>query len=148
MFFHGNLDIISCGHSHDGNLRSSFIQAQPGGQGPTLVDLDLFVDLLGRFFSRLYGDFIAGFYQEAGDIDLAFVDVNMAMIYQLTSGPSRDGEPAFEDDVVEASFQKTEQGGAGVSFLFGGLGEVSAELAFEDAVITFYFLLFSQTYSV
>ena len=148
MFFHGNLDIISCGHGHDGNLRSSFIQGQPSRQGPSLVDLHLLVDLLGRFFSGLYGDFITTFDQEAGDIDLASVDVNMAMIYQLPCGPARDGKPAFEDDVVEASFQKTEQGGAGVSFLFGGLGEVSAELAFEDAVITFYFLLFSETYSV
>ena len=101
----------------------------------------MFGNLLGRFFSRLYGDLICGLDQVTGDVDLAAVDVNVAMIDQLTGGLPGDGETALEDDIIQTAFQKTQQSGAGVAFLLGGLGEISAELAFENTVIAFHLLL-------
>ena len=81
---------------------------------------------------------------EGGDVDLAAIDLHVAVGNHLAGGAAGVGEAEAVDDVVEAGLEKLEEDLAGDAAAGGGDGEVAAELAFEDAVLIAQLLLLGE----
>src|SRR5215471_6838639 len=73
-------------------------------------------------------DLVTDLHLERGDIHLAPVDADMAMAHELASLASRHRKAQPENHVVQAAFEKFEQGFAGHALPLRGLFEIVAEL--------------------
>ena len=89
-------------------------------------------------------DDIAGFGVERRDIDLATIDLDMAVGDELASAASGVGESEAEDDVIESGFEELEENFAGDATFIGGDVKVATKLAFEDAVLVAKLLFFAE----
>src|SRR5471030_2399723 len=102
--------------------------------------------LLLRLFA--HGDDVADLDSVGGDVDDLAVDGERFVRHQLTRFSAGRAEAHAVSDVVQTRFQQLQQRFAGVAFTTVGFSEVAAELAFQDAVHAFDFLLFAQLVAV
>ena len=87
------------------------------------------------FFEALAdGDLVANLALEGRDVDLAAVDLDMAVANQLAGLATRHGEAEAVADVVQAGLKLLEQEFAGDASLVRGLLVVGAELGFQGEV--------------
>ena len=105
--------------------------------------LEMGFDHFLGFFGIFQGNAISLFDEIAGDIDLAAVDMDMAMADDLAGLSSGRGKIHFVEHIVQTSFQEGEQDFAGIAANAFGLVEIVTELFFEYAIKAFYFLLFA-----
>src|SRR5438128_774060 len=94
------------------------------------------------------GDFIAGLYGERRDIDLAGIDLNMAVAHHLTSLSAAGSKPHAVDHTVQAPFEQREQVFTGDALHVRRFLEVVAELRFEQTVDALGFLFFAKLQTV
>src|SRR5207249_3279558 len=66
----------------------------------------------------------------------------------LAGAPDRADQAGAADDVVEAALQQLHQHRAGVPRLAGSIGQVAAELLFQDAVVVLDLLLLVEADAV
>src|SRR5262249_11221092 len=89
-------------------------------------------------------DHVAGLEQRRRDVDLAAVDVKVAVPHELARFGARGREAHAVDHVVQAPFEQLQQDLAGDAARALGHLEVAAELPFEDAVHALDLLLLAQ----
>ena len=96
---------------------------------------------LGAIFNF---DDIAGFGVEGRDIDLATIDLDVAVGNELASTASGVGEAEAEDHVIESGFEELEENFPGDAAFIGGDVKVATELAFEDTILVAKLLFFAE----
>src|SRR6185503_18335663 len=78
-------------------------------------------------------DFVALADEETGAVDLAAIDVDVALRAHDTARLARRSEIRLPEHVVESALEKSEQRGTGVILAAPGHAEVEHELTLEQA---------------
>src|SRR5262249_28400534 len=86
-------------------------------------------------------DRVSRLHDIGGDVHLPAVDLQVPVRDELPGHRTGRGEPEPEDDVVQTSLEKRQQGLARDAALPLGLPEVTAELGLEDPVDPLHLLL-------
>lgn len=103
------------------------------------------IDFLATFAQR---DDIFGADLEAGDVDFAAVDEDMAVVDELAGGWNCAGITGTENDVVETTFEELDQTQTRIDFAAESGFHVVDELAFAQAIVQTNFLFFVEVLAV
>ena len=120
------------------------IDGQPIGYRHDLCQLEIPQGELTRFWFIFDRDLVAGFHVEGSDIDVATVDLDMAVGNQLASGVARVRQTQTVNHIVEPRFEQLEQGFAGHTSLAQRVLENSAKLPLKKTILVTKLLLFAQ----
>jgi hypothetical protein len=107
--------------------------------------LELRLDEAKAFGTSLDRDEIACMDEVAGNGDFFAVDPDVTVTDKLPGLGTRAGEAETMNNIIEATFEEAHQGVSGIPDRAVGNREITAELAFVEAVVTLDLLLFSQT---
>ena len=125
-------------------LKRIAIDRQPIRHRRDLRQLQIAQRELARFRFVLDRDFVAGLHIEGRDIDVAAVDLHVAVRNELARGAARIGEAEAENDVVEPRLEQLQQRLTGNAALAQRALENAAELPLEQAVLVTKLLLFAE----
>src|SRR6266542_6492910 len=101
------------------------------------------------FPTRLfYGNCVAGPHLKRGDIHLATINQDVAMIHKLAGLPARGGKASAVNCVIQPTFQQKQQVLACNSLHARSAFKVVTELSFENEIDALYFLLFAQLLAI
>src|SRR5690349_702042 len=148
LLLDGHGDVVARRGRLDGAAEAALVQVEPGGNAAAVHRLQRLVD--AHDLARLLLDrhHVAHLHLEAGDVDLALVDAEMAVAHQLARLGARVREAEPEDHVVEALLEELEQVLARLAFRRAAPRVVAAELRLEQPVEALDFLLLAQLYAV
>src|SRR5690349_16110362 len=94
------------------------------------------------------GDFVSDFDLERRNINLATIDLNVAVTYELTSLAARHCKAKSVDHVIEPAFKQCQQVFAGYALLASSFLKVVTELRLQQIVDALDALLFTQLFTV
>src|SRR5438132_6777356 len=120
------------------------IDGQPIWHRHDLGKIEIAQCELPRFWFIFDRDLVAGFNVEGSDIDVATIDLDMAVGNQLASGVARVRQTQTVNHIVEPRFEQLEQGFAGHTSLAQRVLENSAKLPLKKTILVTKLLLFAQ----
>src|SRR5689334_21409282 len=148
LLLHLGVDDLPRGQGVHQDLELARDELQPGRHG--LAAGEALRDLERRQLPRLLADLddVVLAHPEGRDVDLAAVDLGVAMAEQLPGGGARGGQASAVDDVVPARLEDLQQHVTGLARLVHRLLGVAVELLLQHAVHAAGLLLLAQLQQV
>src|SRR6185295_16532750 len=148
LLLDGHGDVVAAWGGLHRALEAALVEVEPGRDAAPVDRLQRLVDADDLAALLLDRHHVAHLHLEAGDVDLAVVDAEVAVPDQLAGLGAGVGEAEAEDDVVEPLLEELEQVLAGLALGGAAAQVVAAELRLEQAVEPLHLLLLAQLHAV
>src|SRR5467141_2879774 len=148
LLLDGHGDVVARRRALHRALEATLVQVEPGRDAAAVHRLERLVDANDLARLLLHRDHVAHLHLEAGDVDLAVVDAEVAVAHELARLGPGVGESEAEDHVVEALLEELEQVLAGLALGRAAPQVVAAELRLQEAVEALHLLLLAELHAV
>src|SRR5882672_11097035 len=148
LLLDGHGDVVARRRALHRALEATLVQVEPGRDAAAVHRLERLVDAHDLARLLLHRDHVAHLHLEAGDVDLAVVDAEVAVAHELARLGAGVGEAEAEDHVVEALLEELEQVLAGLALGRAAPQVVAAELRLQQAVEALHLLLLAELHAV
>src|ERR1700704_320941 len=148
LLLDGHGDVVARRRALHRALEATLVQVEPGRDAAAVHRLESLVDAHDLARLLLHRDHVTHLHLEAGNVDLAVVDAEVAVAHQLARLGAGIGEAEAEDHVVEALLEELKQVLAGLALGRAAPQVVAAELRLQQAVEALHLLLLAELHAV